>query len=211
MDAWIWHEAFQREDRMLVSSRLGSDHETPWRVYDTIYVYDIIYIYKNQFYSTRIFNTASDWLAAHQSEAKFENSCLSWHGILAWYLPFLAGCEPMGLFWGLLPQEGSKSGLRLRKKDVMQPHHMTLSVLPGHVMATTSSFHEPSSVLCQTNLERHYAWEDVIRVPVREGRLRGTLFIPKSKSTQLNGLFSPQLSPTPKILICFDCYAVWLV
>ena len=101
-------------------------------------------------------------------------------------LPFLTGCEPMGLFWGLLPQEGSKPGLRLRKKDVMQPHHMTLSVLSGHVTATTSSCHEPSSVLCQTTLERHYAWEDVIRVPVREGRLRGTLFIPKSKSTWLN-------------------------
>ena len=86
----------------------------------------------------------------------------------------------MGLFWSLQPEPGSRPGIRLRKKDVTQPHSITLSIIAGHVDANHSSHHK-SDILAQTEVKRCYMWEDVLRVPVRHGRIRGTLFIPQSK------------------------------
>ena len=91
------------------------------------------------------------------------------------------GVEIMGLFRSIQPQLGSRSGIRLRKKDVTQPHSFTLSVIPGHVDANHSSHHNKPGILAQTDVKRCYMWEDVLRVPVRHGRVRGTLFIPQSK------------------------------
>ena len=90
------------------------------------------------------------------------------------------GVELMGLFRSVQPQLGSRSGIRLRKKDVTQPHSFTLSVIPGHVDTNHSSHHNKPGILAQTEVKRCYMWEDVLRVPVRHGRIRGTLFIPQS-------------------------------
>ena len=93
----------------------------------------------------------------------------------------LTGIESMGLLWSLQPEVGSRSGIRLRKAEVTQPHSITLSVLPGHLDANHSSHHKKPGFLVQMEVKRCYMWEDVLRVPVRHGRLPGTLFIPQIK------------------------------
>ncbi|XP_075041738.1 acyl-coenzyme A amino acid N-acyltransferase 1-like [Mixophyes fleayi] len=82
------------------------------------------------------------------------------------------GVYPMGLFWSLKP---SKPFLRLIKRDVMgspfQVHlevycHVELNPCPGYPATVTKV------------LERWYVSPGVQRLQVREGRVRGALFIP---------------------------------
>ncbi|XP_078676593.1 acyl-coenzyme A thioesterase 1-like [Branchiostoma floridae x Branchiostoma belcheri] len=85
------------------------------------------------------------------------------------------GIDQMGLFWSLQPSPGQKPGLRLRKKDVSTPFLVDLSLHDGHVDAIA----EPNTAaLASTCLERRYLGEGVERIPLREGRLRGALFLP---------------------------------
>ncbi len=95
---------------------------------------------------------------------------------------FSPGQESMGLLWSLQAEETmKKKGMRLRKKDVTQPHNVVFSVLPDHVAANSLAFHQGTNVLAQATVQRFYMSPDVHRIPVREGRLRGTLFVPKGK------------------------------
>ncbi|KAI8511622.1 myristoyl-CoA hydrolase [Branchiostoma belcheri] len=85
--------------------------------------------------------------------------------------------EQMGLFWSLQPSPGQKPGLRLRKKDVSTPFLVDLSLHDGHVDVTGEEENLPDC-LGATTVERWYLGEGVERAPVREGRVRGTLFLP---------------------------------
>ncbi|XP_066285304.1 acyl-coenzyme A amino acid N-acyltransferase 1-like [Branchiostoma lanceolatum] len=92
------------------------------------------------------------------------------------------GVEQMGLFWSMQPSPGQKPGLRLRKKDVSTPFLVDFSVHEGHVDMMRE---ENLPWLATTTVERWYLGDGVKRIPVREGRVRGTLFLPPG-----DGLFA---------------------
>lgn len=78
------------------------------------------------------------------------------------------GIEPMGLLWAMEPE---RPFWRLVKRDVQTPFVVELEVLDGH---------EPDGgrLLARAVHERHFMAAGVRRVPVREGRVRATLFLP---------------------------------
>ncbi|XP_059135177.1 acyl-coenzyme A thioesterase 6-like [Peromyscus eremicus] len=82
-----------------------------------------------------------------------------------------AGLEPMGLLWALEPE---RPFWRLVKRDVRTPFVVELELLDGH---------EPDGgrLLARAVHERHFMAPGVRRVPVREGRVRATLFLPPGK------------------------------
>ncbi|KAM6171622.1 peroxisomal succinyl-coenzyme A thioesterase-like isoform 1-T1 [Erethizon dorsatum] len=79
-----------------------------------------------------------------------------------------AGLEPMGLLWAMQPD---RPFWRLIKRDVQTPFVVELEVLDGHDP-------EPGTLLARAVHERHFLSPGVRRVPVREGRVRATLFLP---------------------------------
>ncbi|XP_033940190.1 acyl-coenzyme A thioesterase 5-like [Pseudochaenichthys georgianus] len=85
-----------------------------------------------------------------------------------------SGVEPMGLLWSLRPAPGSKTGLRLRKMNVQTPMGVTISVYQGH---QTEGFLD-QVLLASVVVERWYMAPGVRRVPITEGRLTATLFLP---------------------------------
>lgn len=86
-----------------------------------------------------------------------------------------AGLEPMGLIWAMEPD---KPFWRLLKWDVQTPFVVELEVLDGH---------EPDAgpLLARALHERHFMPPGVRRVPVREGRVRATLFLPPGEQPLL--------------------------
>ncbi|KAL2102599.1 hypothetical protein ACEWY4_001767 [Coilia grayii] len=84
------------------------------------------------------------------------------------------GVEPMGLLWSMHPIPGSRHGLRLRKRDIMSPMVVNISIFSGHM---TQGFSEKDA-LATVVTERWYLAPGVQRVDVRERGVKGTLFIP---------------------------------
>ncbi|NP_001120006.1 acyl-coenzyme A thioesterase 2, mitochondrial [Xenopus tropicalis] len=77
------------------------------------------------------------------------------------------GVEPEGPLWALQPQSPFRRFLR---KDVQSPIQLQLSLYQGH---------EPLGPLLATaTQERGFIGEGVSRIPVREGKVRGSLFLP---------------------------------
>ena len=64
------------------------------------------------------------------------------------------------------------------KKDVTTPLDVELSVLPGTVTIKGKEDLTQATNLAQCRIHRWYMGPGVQRVPIREGRLRGTLFLP---------------------------------
>ena len=87
------------------------------------------------------------------------------------------GVEPMGLMWSMKPLPGQRDGIRLLKKDVTKPYVVNLDVFDGHLRleGEEESVGEP---LTSATFEKSYMKAGVRRIPVREGRVRGTLFLP---------------------------------
>ncbi|XP_068254341.1 acyl-coenzyme A thioesterase 1-like [Nyctibius grandis] len=79
-----------------------------------------------------------------------------------------SGLEPMGLLWALQPQKPFR---RLVKRDVQTPFVLQLEVFEGHG-------EPPRRLLAQAQHGRVFLRDGVRRVPVREGRIRATLFLP---------------------------------
>ncbi|XP_071414386.1 acyl-coenzyme A thioesterase 5-like [Pithys albifrons albifrons] len=84
-----------------------------------------------------------------------------------------SGLEPMGLLWALQPQ---KPFWYMMKRDVQSPFLLQLEVLEGHG-------EPPERLLAQAQHERAFLRDGVRRVPVREGRIRATLFLPPGEDT----------------------------
>ncbi|XP_068433263.1 acyl-coenzyme A thioesterase 1 [Clinocottus analis] len=78
------------------------------------------------------------------------------------------GVEPMGLFWSMAPETPH---IKLLKKNVLSPIMVKLEALSG----------ETGEVLASETNERGYMAEGMKRVPVREGKIRGVLFVPPGK------------------------------
>ncbi|CAB1333778.1 unnamed protein product [Coregonus sp. 'balchen'] len=84
------------------------------------------------------------------------------------------GTEPMGLLWSMQPVPGSRTGLRLRKMDVLTPMVVHISVYSGHM---TEGFSKQSPLVTVVT-ERWYMAPGVCRIDIREHGVRGTLFLP---------------------------------
>ena len=85
-----------------------------------------------------------------------------------------SGVSPMGLLWSMKPAPGQRKGTRLMKLDVTKPYIIDLECFDGHVTPNESSLQPLSSVTFQ----KWYMADGVKRIPVREGKIRGTLFFP---------------------------------
>ncbi|XP_044211588.1 peroxisomal succinyl-coenzyme A thioesterase-like [Thunnus albacares] len=85
-----------------------------------------------------------------------------------------SGVEPMGLLWSLRPVPGSKPGLRMRKMNVQTPMEIRISVYQGH---PTEGF-ITQVPLASELVERWYMAPGVRRIPITEGGLTATLFLP---------------------------------
>ena len=85
-----------------------------------------------------------------------------------------SGVSPMGLLWSMKPAPGERKGIRLMNSDVTKPYNIVLNCFDDHVTPSKSSLKPLSSV----SFQKWYMAEGVKRIPVREGRIRGTLFIP---------------------------------
>lgn len=95
----------------------------------------------------------------------------------------------MGLFWSLCADPSGPQNIRMVLKNVEQPCLYTLSVYPGHL--TLDDLHtrgEKPLPLATATITRLKKAADVRRVPVKEGGVRGTLFLPPGK-TQVPGTF----------------------
>ncbi|XP_064570136.1 acyl-coenzyme A thioesterase 5-like [Zonotrichia leucophrys gambelii] len=84
-----------------------------------------------------------------------------------------SGLEPMGLLWALQPE---KPFWRLVKRDVQSPFLLQLEVFEGHG-------ERHGRLLAQAQHERAFLRDGVRRIPVREGRIRATLFLPPGEDT----------------------------
>ncbi|XP_038563015.1 peroxisomal succinyl-coenzyme A thioesterase-like isoform X2 [Micropterus salmoides] len=80
----------------------------------------------------------------------------------------------MGLLWSLRPAPGSNQRLRLRKVNVQTPMEVRISVYQGH---QTEGFMDQVP-LASVVVERWYMAPGVCRIPIREGSLTATLFLP---------------------------------
>lgn len=75
------------------------------------------------------------------------------------------GVEPMGLFWSMAPDTAHS---KLLKRNVLSPTLVEMAAVSR----------ETGELLISETVERGYMTEGMKRVPVREGRIRGVLFIP---------------------------------
>ena len=84
------------------------------------------------------------------------------------------GVEPMGLIWSMKQAPGQREGIRLLKRDVTVPYDIIVNCFDGHVIPRETSLQPLSS----GTFQKSYMADGVKRVPVREGRIRGMLFLP---------------------------------
>ncbi|XP_038072896.1 acyl-coenzyme A amino acid N-acyltransferase 1-like isoform X2 [Patiria miniata] len=84
--------------------------------------------------------------------------------------------DPMGLLWSMLPSPGQRFGARIVCKDVTKPMTVHLSLHGGHLDTMTLQTAEPEAT---TTAERWYMGQNVERITVHSGRLRGSVFKPK--------------------------------
>ncbi|RXG68170.1 putative acyl-coenzyme A thioesterase 6 [Armadillidium vulgare] len=87
----------------------------------------------------------------------------------------------MGPISALHPAPNIYKYHRYMKRDVTTPMVVNFKLLKGHVNEEVSLAPDPNIVLDSVNHERIYMAENATRIPVREGRLRGTLFIPEGE------------------------------
>ena len=100
--------------------------------------------------------------------------------IAAYPMPYyFSGIDPMGLFWSLTPCPGQGEGIRLVKKDVSAPKCYHLQAIPESSDVDSDRMVEDGEVLTETTVEKLYQRKGVKRIPVAEGRLKGTLFVPE--------------------------------
>ncbi|XP_052810040.1 peroxisomal succinyl-coenzyme A thioesterase-like isoform X1 [Mya arenaria] len=85
------------------------------------------------------------------------------------------GVEQMGLFWSL-KSVGARAAMRLVKKDVTRPMEFTIRVFDGNQAEAPEVLSDP---LTKTVVRRTFMAPHVKRLPLRDGRFRGTVFLPE--------------------------------
>ncbi|XP_053141325.1 acyl-coenzyme A thioesterase 1-like [Hemicordylus capensis] len=84
------------------------------------------------------------------------------------------GLEPMGLFWSLSPAAMEKPYQKLELKKVKAPMKVEVSVHQGYSKPRAI----PGQVLAKASVERWFTLPDVRRIRLKEGVVRGSLFLP---------------------------------
>lgn len=114
-------------------------------------------------------------------QGKIDNSTDASHG------GSYVGIEQMGFLWSMTQAPGQRKGLRLAKKDVTKPYSIQLNCFDGHLSPkdgfVNSLARNSLQPIVSSSLEKWYMAEGVKRIPVREGRIRGTLFLPPGSGT----------------------------
>ncbi|XP_076041643.1 acyl-coenzyme A thioesterase 3-like [Oratosquilla oratoria] len=91
------------------------------------------------------------------------------------------GVFPMGLLTTLSPAPGVRKYTRAIKADAVTPETVHVSLYEDHLPIEAhfaeSERARPEAV-ASCELERHVMAPGVLRIPVRQGRIRGTLFLP---------------------------------
>ena len=85
-----------------------------------------------------------------------------------------SGVSPMGLLWSMKPAPGQRKGIPLMKLDVTKPYNVELKCFDDHISLNGA---QPQPLSSGT-FQKWYMADGVKRIPVREGRIRGTLFLP---------------------------------
>ena len=88
-----------------------------------------------------------------------------------------SGVEPMGLLWSMKQAPGQRRGTRFVKRDVSKPLNVVVDCFDSHITPNEAS----SQPVTSATFEKWYMADGVNRVPVSEGRIRGTLFTPPGK------------------------------
>ncbi|XP_062973709.1 acyl-coenzyme A thioesterase 1-like [Elgaria multicarinata webbii] len=85
------------------------------------------------------------------------------------------GLEPMGLFWSLSPASMEKPYQRLEPMNVKkEPMKVEMSVHRGYSQPGAI----PGEVLARTSVERWFSLPEVRKIRLKEGVVRGSLFLP---------------------------------
>ena len=119
------------------------------------------------------------------------------------------GCEQMGFLWSMKQAPGQKKGLRLAKKDVTKPYAIQLNCFNGHLSPeegfVNSLKRNHLQPITSSSLEKSYMADGVQRISVREGRVRGTLFLPPG-----NGPFPGQCWSITSSSVLFFVHVVMM-
>ena len=117
-------------------------------------------------------------IAAFHAKIKsifIHDNCISFYAI--YFLVCFLGVSPMGIFWSMVQAPGQKDGLRLMKKDMDTPMIANISLYNSHVSA--DAIHKTHlNPMCTTTIERWYKAPGVKTEVIRDGRLRGVLYLP---------------------------------
>ena len=85
----------------------------------------------------------------------------------------------MGLFWSMAPLPNHPQDVRLVIRDVTKPLVINIAVFDGHITPSDGTVAMMSlKPMCITEVQRTFLAPGVRRIEVREGRVRGTLFLP---------------------------------
>lgn len=84
------------------------------------------------------------------------------------------GVEPMGLFWSLAPAGMERPYQRLVPRKTGSPMKVEMLVHQGHSMPGTI----PGPVVARAEVERWFTAPGVRRIRLKEGGVRGSLFLP---------------------------------
>ncbi|XP_067686451.1 acyl-coenzyme A thioesterase 1-like [Haliotis asinina] len=116
-----------------------------------------------------VFSSCGHFLADQQGQADIDQ-----HASLG---GTYRGVDSMGLFWSLKSVPGISKDPCLRKVDVTTPLVFRLCVIDDHIL--WNNLQLPTTVVLVTDtLQRWYKHSSVRRIEVREGSIRGTLFLP---------------------------------
>ena len=123
-----------------------------------------------------LLNYLEKCLLLHHSKGLIDNASDMSHG------GSFTGVEQMGFLWSMTQAPGQRKGIRLAKKDVTKPYTIQLNCFDGHVSPedgfVNSLTKKSLQPITSSSLEKLYMADGVQRIPVREGRVRGTLFLP---------------------------------
>ena len=85
----------------------------------------------------------------------------------------------MGPFWSLKPSPAGAQNIRMVVRNGDEPVLYTLSIYLGHLSLSDLVAAETTpKPVCSTTVTRFKKSADVRRIPVKEGNVRGTLFLP---------------------------------
>ncbi len=98
------------------------------------------------------------------------------------------GSDCMGLFWSMLPAPGQRKGLRYTASNLQVPMKFNLQLYDSHFHFQSSDGGE-RNILDSKTVRRTYLSPNVERIEIHNGRLRGTLFVPKENG-KFPGIFT---------------------